>query len=156
MSSFARTVITTVGGSVRVSADGRPREKTAGVTVDWSTVPAVSGADVTYNDGLVVKVGEQALRYGQVLCKITASGKWGPYDPAAADGRQTLARGTSFIVDKTTRQDEVASDHPPVIYGGACFIDRIIQSGTGTHSLAAGPTLAELLSTFPELQPVYA
>jgi hypothetical protein len=58
-------------------------------------------------------------------------------------------------VEQTTREDEVASNHPPVIHGGECFIDRIIQSGTGTHSLAAGPTLAELLAAFPSLHPVY-
>jgi hypothetical protein len=49
----------------------------------------------------------------------------------------------------------VASNHPPVIHGGECWIDRVIQSGTGTHSLAAGPTLAELLAAFPSLHPVY-
>jgi len=46
------------------------------VTIDASTVPA---------DGN----GDKILRAGTVLGKITASGLYGPYDPGAADGRQT-------------------------------------------------------------------
>jgi hypothetical protein len=30
----------------------------------------------------------------------TASGKYGPYDSAATDGRQTLTRGECFILDE--------------------------------------------------------
>jgi hypothetical protein len=155
-STYGRQSITTVGQSVRVSADGRPREKTGGVTIDWTTVTAVSGSDATYNDGVVVKVGEKALRYGQVVTMITATRLYGPYDPAAVDGRQTLARGQCFIVDRTTREDEIASNHPPVIFGGICFIDRIVQSGVAAASLALGPTLANLLTAFPELHPAGA
>jgi hypothetical protein len=106
---------------------------------------------VIYLDGVLVQIGEKALRYGQVLTKITASGKYGPYDPAAVDGRQTLTNGEAFILNETAREDDVASDHPAVIAGGLVFLSRIIQSGGGAASLAAGPTLANLLATFPRL-----
>lgn len=153
MSTFGQTTVDTIGRSIQVSADGKPEMKTAGVSIDWSTVTAVSGSDVTYLDGVVVKVGEKALRYGQVLNIITASGKYGPYDPAASDGREVVpVNGTSFIVNETIREDEVASDHPPVLEGGKVFLNRIIQSGVATHTLAAGPTLAELLAAFPRLR----
>jgi len=46
------------------------------VTIDASTVPA---------DGN----GDKILKAGTVLGKITASGLYGPYDPGAADGRET-------------------------------------------------------------------
>lgn len=249
--TFGFSVVDTIGGSIQVSADGRPEMKSAGVTIDWTSVTAISGADVTYADGVVVKIGEKALRYGQVLTKVgvgeintvtlasgssgdtftltvvnaagvsattaaiaydadaaaitaalvllanvgaggvvvsgttpnftatfastlgdvtltgtgtgmtvtvatTSAGgrtdKYGPYDSAAIDGRQTLANGYVFIVNETVREDAVASDHPPVLEGGKVFLDRIIQSGVGTHSLAAGPTLAELLAVMPRLR----
>lgn len=155
MSSFGREVIQSVGKSIKLSADGNPEVKQGGVTVDWATVAAVSGSDVTLEDGVVVKVGEKYLRYGQTLNKITASGKYGPYDPAAAgsDGRELApSNGNSFLVNQTMKELDMKSDHPEVIYGGLVFKSRLIQSEAATHTLALGPTLAELLAAFPRLQ----
>lgn len=140
----------------RVSVDGSPKYKTGGVTIDWATVTA-PGAPASLPDGSVVQAGNKYLRYGQVITKITASGKFGPYDPAAADGRQTLARGNAFIVDETILQypgesaaiSGAQDQAGGVIEGGECWIDRILQSGVGAASLAAGPTLANLEATFP-------
>ena len=89
----------------------------------------------------------------------TTSSKWGPYDPAASDGRQTLSRGRCVILDKlwlanpgvVTGVENIGG----VFDGGNVWINRVLQAGTGTHSLAAGPTLAELLTAFPRLTPVY-
>lgn len=150
--AFGRTVIGTVGSSISLSADGKPRPKVGGVTVDWATVAAVSGSDATLNDGVVVPVGRKYLRYGQVLTLITASGKYGPYDPAAADGRQTLARGKAWLVNRTVTDLDPKGDYPEVIDGGQVWQARLIQVGTGTASLAAGPTLANLETTFPTLE----
>lgn len=154
MSSFGFSTVDTAGKSIQVGCDGKPEMKVAGITLDWSTVAAVAGADVTWLDGVVVHIGEKGLRYGQVVTKITASGKYGPYDPAAADGRQTLVVGEAFILNESVRELDVASDHPPAMMGGKVFLGRIIQSGVGAASLAAGPTLANLLATFPRLWPV--
>jgi hypothetical protein len=154
MSSFGPSTVHSVGRSIQVTADGRPEMKTAGVTIDWDTVTAVSGADATYLDGVVVAIGEKALRYGQVLTKITASGKYGPYDPAAADGREAApANGSAFIVNETIRQDDLGSDHPPALEGGKVFANRVIAT-TGAASLANGPTWANLLAAMPRLQRV--
>lgn len=153
--TWGRRVVDTVGRSIQVSADGFPEFKHAGVSVDWSVVTAVAGADVTYLDGITVKVGEKALRYGQVLSQITASGKFGPHDPAAVDGRQNIGAafiGSTYIVNETIREDMPASEHPPVLEGGLVYLSRIIQSGGGAASLAAGPTLANLKLTFPRLR----
>lgn len=152
MSTFGRTTLEQLGRSIQVSSDGFPEFKTAGVTIDWATVAAVAGSDVTWLDNFVVKVGEKALRYGQVITKITASGKYGPYDPAAVDGRQTLARGSAYVLNESYKEDDTASDHPPGAFdGGHVFLDRILHSGGGAASLAAGPTEANLLTTFPRL-----
>jgi hypothetical protein len=151
MPGFGRAVVDTVGRSIQVSADGHPETKAAGLTVDWGTVAAQTGSDVTWLDGVTIRVGEKGLRYGQVLALITATGYYGPFDPAAGDGRQTLARDKAYIVNESMRQDDRASDHPPALYGGLCYQGRIIQAGTGTASLAAGPTLAALQAAFPRL-----
>jgi hypothetical protein len=258
-SSFGRQVLETVGESVQVSCDGRPRAKAGGVTIDWSTV-AAAGADVNLEDGFFCPSGEKYLRYGQILARITqtevqqvaitgsptggtftltgtnpltgvtttsaaiaynanaaavqtqtdaifgagntlaaggplpgtpvtitfqgdladqttatlthadsltggtspavavttptaadtGSGAWGPYDPAATDGRQTLARGSAFILNVSVREADLHSNHPPVIDGGRVWKDRVLMT-TGTHSLAAGPTVAEFEAVFPSI-----
>jgi hypothetical protein len=86
-------------------------------------------------------------------------GMYGPYDPAAADGRQTLTRGECYVMDFTVLQYNVASTISPqndivgdAIEGGLIWIDRVIQSGTATHTLAAGPTKAEFLAAFPNFR----
>jgi hypothetical protein len=151
MSTFGRQQLLTVGHGVKLGADGRPEFKHGGVSIDWTTVAAVAGADVTLPDGFTVLIGEKYLRYGQVVTKITASGKYGPYDPAAADGRQTLASGSAFILNETVKENDLHSDHPPVIDGGKVWKARLIQSELAAHTLALGPTLAELLALFPRL-----
>jgi hypothetical protein len=78
----------------------------------------------------------------------TSAGKFGPYDPAATDGRATLARGRTFFLDKTVREDDPASDHPAAYEGGRVFQDRMLMT-TGTHSLALGPTVSEFQTVFP-------
>jgi hypothetical protein len=155
---YGRNLLTTdVIAPTRVTSDGEPDFKTGGITIDWTTVAAVSGSDVSLPDGSIVRIGTKYLRYGQIVTKITATGKFGPYDPAAVDGRQTLARGNAFIMDETvteysagvgaisTRNDQFGS----AIEGGSLFVDRVLNSGGGAASLAAGPTLANVEATFP-------
>lgn len=88
----------------------------------------------------------------------TASrGDYGPYDPSATDGRQTLARGACYILDETVFEhaqigfDVAPSDHPAVIEGGLCWKARLLMT-TGTHSLAAGPTVSEFEAAFPRVR----
>jgi hypothetical protein len=150
--TFGRNVVETAGRSIQVSADGRPEFKAAGITVDWSTVAAVAGSDVTWLDGVIVHVGEKGLRYGQVMCLITATGLYGPYDPGAADGRQLLVVGSIFIVNESMLENELNSNHPPVFDGGLVYLNRVLQSGVAAHTLVGGPTLAELLAAFPRLR----
>lgn len=151
----------TTGRDVRVIANGRyDRAKSGGITLDVSTIAAVSGSPVTLTDDTVVPVGMKYLRFGQILTKITASGKFGPYDSAASDGRQLLARGNCFFLDKTwldvaanvySIPSGVGSIHVAGFYGGDVWKDRLLIT-TGTHSLAAGPTVAEFEAAFPQVQ----
>jgi hypothetical protein len=258
---YGRTVLS--NNSVfqtRVSADGSPKYKAGGITIDWSTVTAVSGSDVTLGDGSVIKIGQKYLRYGQVVCKETTgqsqtltgtatsgaftlslvrpdtgapvttgsiafnataatvltaiqavmgpgqavsatggalgtnpvvvnfgttvalmtlnagtlaggtiaiasttntglTGYFGPYDPTASDGRQSLNRGDCFILDETVLQYSTGSSAlgavndqvGGAIEGGDVFIDRVLHSGSAAHTAALGPTLAELTTAFPRV-----
>lgn len=88
---------------------------------------------------------------------VETGGEYGPYDPDATDGRQTLSRGKCFILNKTVKQyghgeniNNVATDHPQVFDGGTVWKKRIIMT-TGTHTLAAGPTVTEFEAAFPRI-----
>lgn len=73
MGSYGRQVLAETGSTIQVTADGFPEWHPIGITIDWSTVAAVSGSDATYEDGTVVKVGQKGIPFGTVLCKITTA-----------------------------------------------------------------------------------
>lgn len=83
-------------------------------------------------------------------------GKFGPFDPDASDGRQTLSRGNCFINNRTVKENGVegfglgATDHPQVFDGGTVWKERLLMT-SGAHSLAAGPTVAEFEAAFPRI-----
>lgn len=157
---FGRNVMGTTGSTLQVAAVELEEMdwKVAGVTIDYATVPAQSGAPVTLLDGNVIPVGAKYLRYGQVLCRITASGLFGPYDPAAADGRQTLTQGDCYVLNETVTELPLLGFVAPqslhlggVFDGGYVWLARLLQAGTGAASLAAGPTLAAFKAAFPRI-----
>lgn len=86
-----------------------------------------------------------------------SSGKFGPYDSSATDGRQNLTRGKCFVLNRTVKEKGYAeainigeTDHPQVFDGGTVWKDRVLMT-TGTHSLAAGPTVTEFEAAFPRV-----
>jgi hypothetical protein len=107
-------------------------------------------------------VNSGTLAGGTMVSAVTVAGssalKFGPYDPGASDGRQTLTRGECYILDETFLVTPGGTQLPAaneitggLIEGGRCWKDKILQSGVATHTLALGPTLAELLAAFPRL-----
>lgn len=87
----------------------------------------------------------------------TGNGKFGPYDPAATDGRQTLSRGDCWILNRTKVQNNPVglnvhnSDNPAVFEEGRVFKSRLLMT-SGAHSLAAGPTVSEFEAAFPGIR----
>lgn len=86
------------------------------------------------------------------------AGKYGPYDFAATDGRQTVARGNVCILNQSVMElgvlqfmSQSSTNHPGCLVGGLVWRERIIAT-TGTHSLAAGPTFTELEAALPTLR----
>lgn len=156
---YGRSVITSIGAGYQLSADGAPKAKIGGLTIDWTTVAPVSGSAVTRPNGTIVPIGQQYLPTGSTVARITSVvngstvGMYGPYDPAASDGRQTLAANADcYLLNRDAFAADPKDQYPEAIYGGKVWSARIVNAGTGTHTLAAGPTLAEIQSTFPLLE----
>lgn len=111
----------------KVGATGRVIYKPAGVTIDWSTIAAVSGADVVLPDGQVIKIGEKYIRYGTIIYKL-GNGKFG-----VASDVTTLVPGETFIMDYTITDQDITSPN----FGGAsdnmspAFKDRVLAGGAG-------------------------
>lgn len=152
MSSYGRQVLETTGSQLQLIANGAPVDwKTGGVTIDWDTVTAQATTDVTYNDERTLVVGAKGLRYGTVLARITASGKFGPHGTTAggaiapADGRQTLTSGDCYILNETVFEVDANSDHAAVLDGGRVWEARLNAGDTGQ------PTLAAVKDAFPRL-----
>lgn len=155
--SYGRQIIgNSSGRPLRVSADGSPEYKPGGVTIDWSTVLAAT-EDTTLPDGVEVPSGEKYLAMGQILVKIDASGKFGPYASGASDGRQNLERGNAYILDETVLQNGALGigglqgpvDHPAVLEGGLVWKARLLIDASGT---ATEPSTATFEAAFPRIR----
>lgn len=142
MATYGRQVLNQTGRPLMVLADLAGADwKPGGVTIDWSTVTAVED-DTTLIDETVIPTGQKGIELGAILAKITASGKYGPYDDGASDGRQTLAPGDCYILNETVLEQGaqgivgVASDHPAVFDGGLVWRDRLAVAGSGEMSFS--------------------
>lgn len=98
-----------------------------------------------------------AINVATTTAGLGAGGKYGPYDPNATDGRQTLSRGNCFVLNHTVKENgEInglntgVTDHPQVFDGGTVWKDRVLMT-TGAHTLAAGPTVTEFETAFPRV-----
>lgn len=150
MPSFGQTTIATLGRTIQASADGRPEWKEGGITIDWTAVTAVS-VDTTLSDGRIVKAGDKYILFATVMCKVTGAGqgntvgKYCPYLSTATDGRQTLTRGSCYLLNQTVLLSDLHSDHTPVFYGGLVWGERIA-------AIAANPAFATLAAVLTRLQ----
>jgi hypothetical protein len=89
-----------IGGWLNIFDSEHIRWIRGGVTIDNTVVPPDAN-------------GHRTLRLGQPLGKIDASGKYGPYNDAAGDGRQTALVMLGEDIDCTdpdgTHHDVVAT-----------------------------------------------
>lgn len=91
----------TIAGQLNIFDSSMVRWITGGVTLDHTTVTP---------DG----DGKKRLKAGTPLGKITATGKYGPYDAGASDGRETavcmLGEDVDFELDSSGQfGDQVAT-----------------------------------------------
>ena len=165
MSDYGQqTHIVTIGNSLSIIATGFADViwKLGAITIDWASVPAVSGADVVLPGGSTVPIGQKYIPAGTVLVQETSganTGKYGPYNSnvGTTDGRQTLdatRRGQCFILPEDLTQNPIggalvagnASDHPGVIEAGTVWKSRLQIGGSEQ------PTLANFLLAFPGIR----
>ena len=78
---------------------------------------------------------------GCVLGKITASGKFGPFDPAATDGRQTAA-GILFSSLKVPADTATPVGGAMLVHGAVDPARLPFQSGIGSLTAAARTSLS--------------
>jgi hypothetical protein len=71
--------------------------------VDWSSIAANAGGDITWNDGVVIHNGEKGLRYGQVMTLISSpANDVATITGAPTGGTFTLTIATQFGTQTTT------------------------------------------------------
>lgn len=150
----------TFGRSIQLSADGAPKYKAGGVTLDWSTVPVV-GANgtnyqgvvvanglATFEDGVEVPIGAKAIRYGVPVIRRASDGRY-IYGSAAAFTAEAPTRSECYLVNETWLEEDTFSNHPGVIEGGRVFLARIAASDVASRDASATnatglPTMAAI------------
>jgi hypothetical protein len=104
--------------------------------VDYSTVSTNSNSQRVIDDG-------------ELLCRITASDKWGPYDPTASDGRQTVSApsgGTVQTVVAGEYKNVTLGDDVMAGYVHNCYFDLSVIEDA---SEASGISTDDLEDAFP-------
>ena len=150
MSSYGRQVVDSLDmNTTQVLSDGADADwKSIGSTLDWSTVPT-NPTETTLPDGQVIPANVKYVRYGDFISEIRtggSAGKVGPLRTNAADGRQTLEAGRMWLVNRTLREDELASDHAlELLDDGRVWEARLLVGGA--NQLA----LADVKTAFPRL-----
>lgn len=161
----------TLNGSVAIAFNASAATVQAAlVTVFGAGLVSVTGSaggpwTVTFDNSLgdvalMTVVDSTTGGTGVTVSAGTAGGRlgeYGPYDPAAADGRQLRVRGEAYILNQTVLENGLipglgggTSDHPAVLEGGYIWKARVLMT-TGSASLANGPTVAEFEALFPDV-----
>lgn len=143
------------GRSIQVLADGVGKFKAGGMTIDWPSIPAcpanggtyygqtVANGQVTFEDGVVVKTGEKALRYGTVVmydsaldtASVVDGDPNGAYRPALTG--DTLKKSETFVINETVLEEDTYSNHVGGLEGGRLWRARMVKSDTTVADNAA-------------------
>lgn len=163
MGSFGQETYDSIGYGITVTADGAPKAKAGGVTIDWASIPAFAN-DAEFEGFQKVKSGDKFLRYGTILVKITAAtdttkvGKYTVYGATVAGGTLSEDRGDIFILNESVHESDRASSHPAVIDGGRVFKERLnidsnpeIVYNSGTSAAFGQMAEADFLAAFPQI-----
>lgn len=145
MSTYGYNLVTRIGRSIQVTADGELESKAGGITLAWAAVTAAASdyevrpAGETVNASFLnnvspaddyVYTGEKFIRYGTVVCRIsggTLAGKFAPYGSTSIGGGTLLkTRGNVYILNESVHEDDTNSDHAGQPFeGGLVFKDRL-------------------------------
>lgn len=109
---------------------------TPSITLDVSTFTA----GTHYPNGYIPS--------GTALAKITASGLYGPYDSAAADGRQTPANG-AFLLFSSVRAINAATGVALAKVGAAGFVHGFVDPTRLPFTSGSGAALTAFKTAMP-------
>jgi hypothetical protein len=141
------------GGAV-LSADGAPEYVTGGVTLDWDTVPAAASGGVTLADGQKIAEGTKYIPFGTIIAPVTADGTYGPHQlGATADGREALAKGMAFLMNRTILEDDQESQYGPGAFdGGKIYKARLKRLNDAGTAYVAHTVDAAFNTAFPRVR----
>jgi hypothetical protein len=131
---------------------------TAGTNYTIALPSSIGASAVTASGALLTGAGAQPA--ANVTTNDATPGGYGPYDPNATDGRQTPVIGKCGFMNETILQNGVLgitvfnTDNTNLVVGGRVWLARLLQVGSGSASLAGGPTFATLTAALPRLMPV--
>lgn len=95
-----------------------------------------------------VATGRRVILAGTVLCNITGTELYGPYDDGAADGRETIAPGTTFVLVES--HDVTFGDRAVAGYFQDCvFNTNHIIDAAGDKVVLDGAAFALLEAALP-------
>lgn len=113
-------------------------------TVAVSRAGASVGA-ATLASGQVVPDSVKYIELGTIMTRITASGKFGPADTSASDGREIVTnavRGDCFVLDRDILYTDLDSDHTGEVFdSGTVFKSRLKIGGTNQPTEANVETM---------------
>lgn len=134
---------------------------TAATVAGTTTLPVSAGAGILPGDSLLVDTGatqETVLVVAVAGNTVTTAAPTTQAHAAGVavakpnDGRQTLGRGTTFILNQSVLQYGInplvatAGDHPAVFEGGTAYKARLKVGGAGQ------PTFAQVETALPRLR----
>lgn len=141
MSTYGREVFDKIGSGITVSADGAPKFKAGGITIDWASVADVDANYVFLNEDYM---DGKFLRYGTALGRITAAtdttkvGKYVPFGATVAGGTIAKTKGNVVVLNESVHESQRASDHlGGAMEGGRVYARRILVTGLGDGTAAA-------------------
>ena len=80
----------------------------------------LASSEGVWRFGVTIASGQGSISKGEVLGKITASGKYGSYDNGAADGRETAVGIAAEAVDAAT-SDQLCQ----AVFSGAVYESKL-------------------------------
>lgn len=133
MPSYGRQVLATTGIPVMALADLADVDwKPVGVTLDWSTITAVS-ADTTLSDGTVIPNGQKGIEFGTVLCDI------GVAEVQTVTVTGTPTGGTYTLNGNGNTTVAIAYNAPSAVVQSAIRALGGVYAGVNVTGSAGGP-----------------
>ena len=107
-------------------------EKADDIVIDYSTVSLTDSRRI--------------LPAGSLVTKITASGKYGPYDKTESDGRESVVEGSAYFTKSAL--DCTLMDQTTGGWFMDCVFDKseLTMNGLSLH----GASLTTLVAAFPQ------